>query len=298
MIKHIVINGGGPTGLLSYGALKYLFEHKFVSIENVKSIYGTSVGGIFGVIISLNYDWVTLDDYLMKRPWDKVFKLEPNDLLGLYTNQGLFSFNLVEAFLKPLMEAKELSMDITLQEYYEYNNIDHHFFTVETNTMTKIDLNHKTYPDLSLIKALEMTTAIPVLFKPIFMNDNCYIDGGVLNNYPVKDCLENEKCDEREILGIKNQYVCKLNINEDMNLLEYLQNLQGMIVQKLQRENELIITLPYEVKCVCEKNMSNYSEWLSYMTDKDKRLEIIEQGRNYGELFFNYQKQLNVTDES
>ena len=44
--------------------------------------------------------------------------------------------------------------------------------------------------------------------------------------------------------------------------------------------------------------MSNYSEWLSYMTDKDKRLEIIEQGRNYGELFFNYQKQLNVTDES
>ena len=143
-----------------------------------------------------------------------------------------------------------------------------------------------------------MTTAIPVLFKPIFMNDNCYIDGGVLNNYPVKDCLENEKCDEREILGIKNQYVCKLNINEDMNLLEYLQNLQGMIVQKLQRENELIITLPYEVKCVCEKNMSNYSEWLSYMTDKDKRLEIIEQGRNYGELFFNYQKQLNVTDES
>lgn len=62
--------------------------------------------------------------------------------------------------------------------------------------------------------------------------------------------------------------------------------------------NQLIITLPYEVKCVCEKNMSNYSEWLSYMTDKDKRLEIIEQGRNYGELFFNYQKQLNVTDES
>jgi hypothetical protein len=35
MIKHIVINGGGPTGLLSYGALKYLFEKEFVAIENI-----------------------------------------------------------------------------------------------------------------------------------------------------------------------------------------------------------------------------------------------------------------------
>ena len=44
MIKHIVINGGGPSGLLSYGALKYLFENDFVNIENIKSIYGTSIG--------------------------------------------------------------------------------------------------------------------------------------------------------------------------------------------------------------------------------------------------------------
>ena len=28
MIQHIVINGGGPTGWMTYGALKYLFETK------------------------------------------------------------------------------------------------------------------------------------------------------------------------------------------------------------------------------------------------------------------------------
>ena len=294
MIRHIVINGGGPSGLLSYGALKYLSENDFVDIENIKSIYGTSIGGLFGAILSLKYDWKTLDDYIMKRPWYKVFKVEPDDIFGLYYNNGLFSFNFVEEFLKPLLEAKDLSLSITLKEYYEYNNIDHHFFAVEVNSFTNIDISHKTHPDLGLIKALEMTTAIPIFCKPVFLDGKCYIDGGVLNNYPVKDCLDNELCELTEILGIKNQHTNKLNIHENMNLLEYLQSLQGTMITHMQQEyllNDIII--PYEVKCICDKNMTNYTEWLSYITDQDKRIELIEKGVTYGELFLNYHKQLH-----
>ena len=66
MIKHIVINGGGPTGWISYGALKCLFKKEFINIDNIKSIYGTSAGAIIGVIISLKYDWNTLEDYFLK----------------------------------------------------------------------------------------------------------------------------------------------------------------------------------------------------------------------------------------
>ena len=39
MIKHIVINGGGPTGLLCYGALKYLFEQDFINIVAESIVY-------------------------------------------------------------------------------------------------------------------------------------------------------------------------------------------------------------------------------------------------------------------
>jgi len=48
---------------------------------------------------------------------------------------------MVEEILKPLLTAKDLSEDITLQEYYEYNKIDIHCFTVEMNSFKKIDLN-------------------------------------------------------------------------------------------------------------------------------------------------------------
>ena len=29
MIKHLVISGGGPTGFITYGVLKYLHEKSF-----------------------------------------------------------------------------------------------------------------------------------------------------------------------------------------------------------------------------------------------------------------------------
>ena len=129
MIEHIVINGGGPTGLISYGTLKYLFEQDFLNINNIKSIYGTSIGALIGVIISLKYDWSTLDDYFIKRPWEKVFKIEPDNLFKMYYTKGLFQFSIVHEILKPLLSAKDLPENITLKEYYEYTNIDHHFYT-------------------------------------------------------------------------------------------------------------------------------------------------------------------------
>ena len=293
MIEHIVINGGGPTGLISYGVLRHLFQEKFVDINNIKSIYGSSIGGLFGVIISLKYDWDTLDDYIMKRPWKKVLKVELEDFFNLFYTKGLFSFSIVEEFLKYLLEAKDLSIHTTLKQYYEYNNIDHHFITVEINSFKKIDLNHITHPDLSLIKAIEMTCAFPILCKPVFINNDCYIDGGLLDNYPLKLCLDNEKCKKNQILGIKNIHEeQQLNITENMNLLEYLQTMMNHIIIKLRVENEENITIPNEVVCICKKNLSNYTQWLTYLTEIDKREELIQNGKNFAELFLKYHTQL------
>ena len=49
-IKHIVLCGGGPIGLVSYGAIKKLVEHKIIIYKNIKSIYSTSVGCFIALI--------------------------------------------------------------------------------------------------------------------------------------------------------------------------------------------------------------------------------------------------------
>jgi predicted acylesterase/phospholipase RssA len=294
MIKHIVINGGGPTGLITYGVLKHLSLNHFFDINNIESIYGTSIGGIFAVILSLKYDWQTLDDYILKRPWEKIFKIHPEDFFNLFYSKGLFSFNIVEGFLGKLFEALDISLNITLKEFYEFTKIKHHFITVKADTLECVELSYKTFPDLPLIKALEMTTAFPIFCKPVFYEDICYIDGGLLNNYPVKNCLENEGCEKEEILGIKNTYpINTININEKMNLLEYLQSIFGKIINRLQTlHNSECINIPNEVKCYCDKNITNYETWLNNLIEIDKRRELVDYGINCAIQFLEYQKQL------
>tara|TARA_B100001059_G_scaffold166705_1_gene166303 strand:+ start:52 stop:948 length:897 start_codon:yes stop_codon:yes gene_type:complete len=292
MIKHLVISGGGPSGLISYGAIKYLFEKEFIYINNLKSIYGTSIGAILGAILLLKHEWQTLDDYFMKRPWDKVFKIEPNNFFDIYYTKGLFQFNMVEEIMIPLMTAKGLSKDITLDEFYEETNIDFHCFTVEMNSLNKIDLNYKTHAKLSLIKALEMTSSVPLLFTPIIYENNYYIDGGLLVNYPINECLINEECDDFEVMGIKNKWNnSDVIINNEMNFFQYLEYFFGKILKFIQQTN-VPKSIRYELKCLCNKDISDHTKWLEYMTDEIKRKDLISEGKQYAELFMNYEQEL------
>ena len=67
-IKHLVFSGGGPVGLISYGAAKYLNKEKYWDLKDIKTIYGTSVGAYMGILVSLGYEWDWIDDYFIKRP--------------------------------------------------------------------------------------------------------------------------------------------------------------------------------------------------------------------------------------
>jgi len=75
-IRHIVCSGGGVTGFSFYGMLKACHSRNLWKFDDIETIYGTSVGSIFSVILALKYDWKTIDDYLIKRPWQNVFKFD------------------------------------------------------------------------------------------------------------------------------------------------------------------------------------------------------------------------------
>ena len=111
-IKHLVFGGGGGGGYAIYGAIKYLAQNKFFDIENIETIYATSIGTLIGIYVSLKYDWNTIDDYLIKRPWEKVIGIKPTDIINMWQEKGILNEDVIKLILKPLLEAKELDQKI------------------------------------------------------------------------------------------------------------------------------------------------------------------------------------------
>jgi predicted patatin/cPLA2 family phospholipase len=192
-IKHIIIAGGGPVGLQFMGAIEYLNTSGFWLRENIESIYATSIGTFIGTFICLNYDWETINKYIIERPWNDVFKLNGKQIMDSFYLKGLYNKKIIETTFKPLLEAKDLSVNTTLKEFYEYSKIEFHLYTFEQNKFEVVDLSYKTHPDLALVQAIFMSSAIPGIFVPTIMDDGCYVDGGIMANYPLSYCIESNK---------------------------------------------------------------------------------------------------------
>jgi predicted acylesterase/phospholipase RssA len=115
-------------------------------------------------------------------------------------------------------------MDITLDDFYIYSNIELHLFSFEINEFKVQDISYLTHPKIKLLDAVQMSCSIPVLMTPVCFEDKCYIDGGITTNYPLSYCIESGKKPD-EILGFKNKYSDnKNNITSESTLLDFLLN--------------------------------------------------------------------------
>ena len=96
-IKHLIIPGGGTTGMVAYGALKATHESGIWNIDNIESIYGTSAGAIVGLIIALKYDWKTIDDYLIKRPWQNICSFNMYAIIESFQKSGILDIDIIKS---------------------------------------------------------------------------------------------------------------------------------------------------------------------------------------------------------
>lgn len=263
-IKHLVISGGGPIMIQILGSIQHLEKNNFISINDIESIYGTSAGAIVGVLICLKFDWDTINDYIIRRPWHDLFKINPQSVFDSYTKKGLFDIKIIEKCFKPLFDAKDINININLQEFYEITKIELHMYSFEINEYKLYDISYITHPTLSLMKAIQMTCGLPILVTPVCIEDKCFIDGGMACNYPVNYCIESGK-KTNEILGFKNKYSSeKININDESTLFDFILNFLFKAVTSVSIDhnqqnikNEVILDAEYLTIDILKNSLSN-----------------------------------------
>lgn len=156
----LVLSGGGARGLTHVGVLKALEELGIT----ISEISGTSAGAIIGGMYAAG--------------------LAPDDILHAIQSQrflSLRSFSLKpHGFFsaRPLVQLLQQNLPVTTFEQLRYplyvtaTNIQ----AGETTTFSKGDI----------IMPIVASSAVPLMFAPVKINGGLYLDGGVINNFPVE----------------------------------------------------------------------------------------------------------------
>ena len=192
MIDTLVFSGGGIKIVYYMGILKYLEEKNM--IKDINTLIGSSCGSIFSLLIILGFNSEELYKIIINLELNKI--INEYDIINFLDNYGVCSsdniINIIKIIIKNKLKIDDTS-NLTFTELYKLNKKK--IIIVGTNiTDNKSEyFSVDTCPNMNILDAIRISINIPFFFNKIKYNDKYYIDGGVLNDYPINysDNLDN-----------------------------------------------------------------------------------------------------------
>lgn len=228
MYNKLVLSGGGKRGLMLLGALEYIYQEKRNDISGIDTYIGTSIGSLINYLLIIGYEPKELIAYLISNNFFKNFK--NINIVSLGNCNGGFSWEIIRKYLYELTHKKLGKYNLTLSEL---NKISGKTMICVTYNYTKQEIeyiSHVTHPNLEYINALRMTSNIPLYFDRFVYEDCEYIDGCIVNNFPINLLSET---DHALTLNIT-----KMHINKDTNTFtNYILNLFTIIISNNVKNN-------------------------------------------------------------
>ena len=168
----LVLSGGGARGVAHIGVLKAL-EEKQIEITHLS---GTSAGAIVGALYAAGHSWERILTFFKKVPIFHYKRYARNKPGFIDTSKFYQDFS-------PLFKEDDFKV------------LKRKLYVPATNL---IEGSETIFTEGELIKPVLASAAFPGLFTPVIINETPYVDGGVLNNFPVEPLKD--ICDT--ILGV------------------------------------------------------------------------------------------------
>jgi len=193
----LVLEGGGALGLAHIGVIQYLEEHHIP----VSYIAGTSMGGLVGGVYATGPDATELREIVKAIKWDDVISGQSRfEDLSFRRKQdareypSTLEFGLHQGLQFPSGFNSGQQVDLILDrislpyaELKSFDDLPIPFACVATDLVTRSEHVFRSGP---LDLALRSTMSLPGIFSPVVHEGHIYVDGGLLNNFPVSAARE------------------------------------------------------------------------------------------------------------
>jgi NTE family protein len=227
---NLILSGGGARGIAHLGVIKALLESSFC----IHAISGVSSGAIAGAFIASGKS--------------------PEETLEIANEHAIFNIKR-PPFRLGLF--RKLNMLKVLEKFFPSNSFDELNIPLHvsaTNINTGVS---EFFSSGELIMPLIASSALPVLFSPVKLNDNQYLDGGLLNNLPVEPFLE----ENIVRIGVHvNPVGCKNNLLSSFRIIE--RSIELSVYKNISHRKKLceLFIEPPELRCFTTFDFSKSKE--------------------------------------
>lgn len=214
MYKNLVFKGGGVKSFAYIGALEVLEETGL--LRGIEKVAGSSAGAIYAMMVGLNFTANEVKSSMQNISIKVgVEDCNSSDVLDrFFSHYGRYNGEDSIQSLQGLILSKVSDAGFTFQDLHKAAQSSSGFKDVY---ITGVDLtddklvvfSHETTPDMRLLDAVRISCSYPLMYTPVVGGDgHYYIDGGLLDNYPVfifdkNVCESDELCvSNPETLGL------------------------------------------------------------------------------------------------
>lgn len=219
----IVLSGGGYRGIAHIGVLRALQEY---NIEP-HIIAGTSAGAIVGALYAAG--------------------CSTSDMLRFWEEEGVFQFSRF-AFGKPGLVDTE-KMIGSLEKYIpiqSFEELSKKLFVTATDV---INARLNVFNSGPLIKPIIASASFPVIFTPTEVEGELYLDGGIMNNFPVETIRDKSEV----VIGVNVSPLRQVSLKDLDGFLEISQR-----VFELGSDTTTRSKIPMCDVYICPQELSEY----------------------------------------
>jgi len=251
----VVLSGGGAKGVAHIAVLKTL-EEAGVRIDYIG---GTSMGAIIGGLYASGYSASELDSLARTIDFDAILSDKlPRKSRPFYEKESGEKYALVLPIRKRSVGIPKaisqgqnvLNLFTKLTQHVsninDFNNLPIPFLCIATNLETGAS---KTINSGFLPQAMKASGTLPTLLAPVEIDGELYVDGGIVNNFPVDEV---KAMGADVIIGVDIQGGLEEKENLDSALKIVNQIIGFQRYNKLQEKHE-------NVDILIKPDLKNYS---------------------------------------
>ena len=212
----LVLSGGGAKGTAHLGVIDELIHRDM--FKHIDTWACTSAGALIGVLITCGYSPRDVLDLLSMLG---INKLKSPHIQNLLTDFGFDSGDRFEIVLKKVVEAKGFDANFTFRDHYRKTRKKLIITGTCINDKKVYYFSVDTFPHMPVLTAARISMAIPGYFTPVYYEGKLFLDGGCIDNYPIR------------IFADKLNQVIGVYIGKNTHETAKIEHLEGFIINTI-----------------------------------------------------------------